>query len=232
GVDRGAGGEIVRLPLDGGDIETVAVTPGPVPALESVEGKIIVATADGSGGVDFYELSGSELVRFGGASPLSDPLHGTGTVNVVGASESGVYVRRSQPGGDQPLLLVRFDGAPHGPVISTREPLLTLAVWAGRLIVITPGHILSLAPWGGETETLLDQGNATSLVHSIAVDEHSICWASGSDKNDGAPRCMPQGGGEVRAFGNARATALELTDGVLVWTVTSAEGTKVLAAIP
>ena len=115
-VWRAGGPELVRLPLDGGDVETVAVL-APGSQLESAGAGVVVGMgkADGSsvdGELELFELSGSELVPFGLVSGV--PQTGTGgtSTDLVGASEAGPYLIQWFDCGCTPKLqLHSFDGS-------------------------------------------------------------------------------------------------------------------------
>ncbi len=244
-VDRGGGYELARLPLDGGDIEPVATPPGSVEALENTGTRIVVAAANpsGSGGVELFELAGNALVRFNGITVVPDPYYGsTPRVFVAGASAEGVYAEVPTHGGTSRLNLYPFDGGYPDHDLAHTVGARDLAVSGDRLIIAgaaaasfgDPG-IVSMSLTATEPEVLLEPGSGhTRSVSRITADERSICWLPRSDANDDAPRCMPRAGGEVRVLGDSLGAFwdLELTDGVLVWTVATQEGTKVMAAIP
>ncbi len=91
--------------------------------------------------------------------------------------------------------------------------------------------IVSMSLTGADPQVVLEPRTGhTSDVGRIAADERSSCWLPG----DAIPGCMPQDGGEVRVLGEDAGTTtdMELTEGVLVWLVSTQEGIRLIAAIP
>ncbi len=237
-ADRGAGAELLRVPLDGGEIATV-----PLPenvrgvAVRSAGTRVLVVTTGTDSHSDYFELVGDQLVRFAGNEALQPPpqpdQYGAlpSGPAVVGASEAGAYVVTRGHGGDTPFQLFPFDGG-YGLSFDAGDGVLDIAAWGGRIILINDFRIVSLSPWLDQSEVLLDADGSTDEVRRIVVDDHSICWISNL-KDKGAPRCLPQGGGEFRYLHGEPATALALTEGVLLWTVDTEDGdAKLMAAIP
>lgn len=237
-ADRGAGPELLRVPLDGGEIATVPLPENVVGVMVRSAGtRVLVVTTGTDTYSDYFELVADQLVRFAGVEALQPPPQpdqygmlpsGPG---VVGASEAGAYVVTRGHGGDTPLQLLPFDGG-YGLSFEAGDGVLDIAAWGGRIIVINNFTIISVSPWLDQSEVLLDADGSTHQVRRIVVDDHSICWISNL-KDKGAPRCLPQRGGEIRYLHGEPATALALTEGVLLWTVDTEDGkAKLMAAIP
>ncbi len=245
--------ELVRLPLDGGDIEALAtVTRGTALDSNGTRTVVSVQTPISAGGVDLalFELTGNELVQFGQATLPPSQLGPTGGFALLGVSELGAYARVVDAHGPTQANLYTFDGFVY-PLAKHTAGALDVAVWGDRLFVAADTDwvtgkdtgIRSLSLTGGDPQVLLEpEAGHTRAVRNIVVDEQSLCWLDGTQATTGAaaaerPRCMPQGGGEVRVMGEALGPTdavvnMQLTDGVLVWTVANQEGTKLMAAIP
>jgi hypothetical protein len=236
-------GRLLRVPIAGGELETIAEVPGE--RLVAHGSTVYVKGAVGPEGTDV----GVYGIDAAGAAVLLhevDTWDGMKQVSLIGASDAGIYFKVSYDCGCNPgLELLPFDGSEITSVENT-EGAFGLAAVGADLFVAADLESLSfgsvvldvirLPLTGGEPEILVAANEEhTYDVRRIAASETAVCWQGYGN----APRCIRREPGATLRVMDATAAPESPLDVVVAedaayWTRPEAGGgeLEVVGAVP
>lgn len=195
--------ELLRVPLDGQPITTVAELPGPGRIAALADGRVyaVLAVPDPTGG----DEDGSDDVVVVAVDPgsgavtelLREELWLPGTWSLLGASRAGLYVRNgSYHGGNPGLLRVPLDGGPPGEIEGTHGAV-DVAVLEDHLVIAGEAEengmgsgrmeIARFELDGSGREALVPESAEVGHVQRVAADTTLVCWPRATTIRCAAP---------------------------------------------
>jgi len=195
-------GAVIKVPLDGGDVITLATIPGSDPYGVAVDGKSVY-WANGNNSIDSVvlkvPLAGGEPVKLasGTSNAYAIAVDATSVYwvahdtvgSLFGATIASVVMKVPLEGGT-PLTLATGTHMPQGLAIDRVSAYWTNSSTSQVVSAIpgTDGSVLGVPLAGGATTTL---GPNQDEPGGIAANGETVCWTTmGSGRGNGSVKCL------------------------------------------